>query len=197
MYFDGPVPPTSIQEYQMSILPECPNGTEYYCIVPSIFYNTFQYHNITIPIRDVFYFSDEVIRRAQLMLSIPHYISIHLRMGDQFLETDPSFVMCTYDVRVYDENSIFQFIELHSHTPIIFFCDNHSYKLKIKHKYNHVTITDSNIGHTSLHNTTDSQVLDTVAEFYLLTVSDAIYCASSSGFSVVASLFNRIPLQYI
>jgi hypothetical protein len=193
MYFDDPLPSLSIQECDIPHL----TGDRYYYVVPSAFYSTIQYNSITIPVRDVFYFSDEVIHQADQMISLPHYISIHLRLGDKHLETDRSFVLCKDDVRSYDENALFHFIEHHSKTPIVFFCDNQAYKLKIKQKYHHVAITNCNIGHTSLSNTTDEQVLDTVAEFYLLTASDTIYYASLSGFPIMASKFNHTPLERI
>jgi hypothetical protein len=198
MYFDDPLPTTSIQEQDIPHL----TGDGYYYVVPSTFYSnipydTKHYDAIAIPIRDVFYFSDEVIHQANQMISLPHYISIHLRLGDKHLETDHSFVHCKDDVRPYDENSLFHFIEQHSEIPIVFFCDNQAYKLKIKQKYHHVAITNCNIGHTSLSNTTDEQVLDTVAEFYILTASDSIYYASISGFPIIASKFNHTPLERI
>ena len=193
MYFDDPLPSLSIQECDIPYL----TGNGNYYVVPSAFYSTIQYDAITIPIRDVFYFSDEVVHHANQLLSLTHFISIHLRLGDKHLETDPSFVLCKDDVRSYNENSLFQFIEQHTDTPIVFFCDNQAYKLKIKHKYQHVTITNCHIGHTSFSNTTDEQVLDTVTEFYLLTASDAIYYVSISGFPIVASKFNHIPLKRI
>ena len=58
---------------------------------------------------------------------------------------------------------------------ILFFCDNNNYKLKIKKKYKNIIITDAQIGHTSLSNTTNKQILDAVTEFYLLTNSQLIY----------------------
>ena len=64
----------------------------------------------------------------------------------------------------------------------------------MKNKYNNIIIPDSCIGHTSLTNTTDKQILDAVSEFYLLSNSKEIYKASHSGFSTIASKFNKIPL---
>jgi hypothetical protein len=50
------------------------------------------------------------------------------------------------------------------------------------------------IGHTALRNTTSKQVLDAITEFYLLANANAIFAASESGFSIMASKFNNIPL---
>jgi hypothetical protein len=166
----------------------------HYIIKPQLFYSTFDYNNITIPIQDVFYFTDEIISNSQLLCNYDNYISLHLRLGDKYLETDVNFVQCPQDTRYYDENKIFEFIENNQNENIIFFCDNQNYKLKLKEKYNNIIIINSEIGHTSLYNTTKKQILDSITEFYIVTNSNRIYSASNSGFSIVASLYKRIPL---
>jgi hypothetical protein len=80
---------------------------------------------------------------------------------------------------------------------LIFFCDNHGYKMKVKDAFENIIITNSNIGHTSFTNTTDEQVLDTVTEFYILANSDEIVCASKSGFSRMASMFGGAPIRFL
>ena len=169
---------------------------KYYIITPFIFYNTFTYDVIKLNIEDVFEFSDEIKLNSNKLLSknILNYVSLHLRLGDKYLETDKSFVLCQNDERFFDENLIFNYIEKNSDKNILFFCDNNNYKLKIKTKYNNVFITNCEIGHTSLLNTTDKQTLDTITEFYLITNSDKIVCASYSGFSIIASKFKNVPL---
>lgn len=78
---------------------------------------------------------------------------------------------------------------------IFFFCcDNNNYKLKLKEKYSNIIITNCDIGHTSLTNTTAKQILDGITEFYILTNSKIIFAASYSGFSIMASKFNKILL---
>jgi hypothetical protein len=130
---------------------------------------------------------------------VPHlptnYISIHLRLGDKFLETDKRFVLCKSDTRQFSEEKIYKFIEDNGDKNIFLFCDNNNQKLKIKNKYNNIIITDSQIGHTSLSNTTNKQILDTITEFYLLSNSQLIYAASISGFSKLSSKFKNV--EYI
>ena len=167
----------------------------YYIMNPISFYCCFSYHEITIPLQEVFCFSEEVLTNAANHLQ--KYISIHLRLGDKYLETDKSFVLCKEDARSYNEDKLFDFIEKNIDKTILFFCDNHSYKLKIKEKYNHILITDYEIGHTSLSNTTPKQVLNSVTDFYLLSNSEEIFIASHSGFSIMASKFKNIPLTEI
>ena len=145
----------------------------------------------------MFYFSDEVKINTLFLNNDQNYISIHLRLGDKFLETDKSFVLCKEDVRPYNEEKLFGFIKQNYNKNILFFCDNNNYKLKIKAQYNKIIITDYDIGHTSLSNTTSIQVLNTITDFYLLSNSEQIYMASFSGFPIMASKFKNIPINEI
>lgn len=166
-----------------------------------------EWSDYNIPLNELLYFDNSIKYNViNILPSLPrNYISIHLRMGDKFLETDLNFVLDKDDVRYFSQESIYKFIESNNDKNIIFFCDNNEQKLKIKNKYDNVFITDSQIGHTSLYNTTNKQVLDTITEFYILSYSDLIYSPSKalpgktssygSGFSWVASKFNNI--EYI
>jgi len=171
------------------------DNDNYNIVSPFVFYPTFNYDNLKINIEDVFDFTDEIKINSTKIFpnTIKDYISIHLRLGDKYLETDKSYVQCKDDERTYNENLIFDYIEKNSDKNIVFFCDNHNYKLKIKNKYNHIFITDCEIGHTSLLNTTDKQTLDTLTEFYIIVHSNKIVSASYSGFSIIASKFRNIP----
>ena len=79
---------------------------------PQYFYATITY-DYSIPFQDVFYFTEEVkINRDILMPpNITNYISIHLRLGDKYLETDKKFVLCVNDERDYSEEEIHKVIE--------------------------------------------------------------------------------------
>jgi len=178
-----------INEYMISQL-------EFVDIVqPSMYYNSYNY-DYSIDIKDVFYFTDEVKINCNYLFpsNITSYISIHLRLGDKYLETDKNYVMCKDDVRIFSEENIYKIIEEYSNRTIFFCCDNNNYKLKIKSKYDNIVISICEIGHTSLSNTTEKQVLDSITEFYILTNSEVIFAACESGFSIVASKFNNIPL---
>lgn len=168
-------------------------------LMPALFYKIFNYNDISINGHDVFEFSDIVKINSINLFSknIENYISIHLRLGDKYLETcDPKLKdQNERDIRKYDENELFDIIEKNYNKNIIFFCDNYKYKLKIKNKYNKIFITDCNIGHTSYPTTQDKEVLDTITEFYLMTNSVKIFAISNSGFSICASKFGNIPIQ--
>lgn len=153
-------------------------------------------NKITIPFSDIFIFSNETINNANRLLNINNYISIHVRLGDKFLETDTKFVVCKNDTRKYDQMSIDNYIINNKDKKIILFSDNKAYKLSMKHKFNNIFITDINIGHTSLTNTNHLQTLNTISELYLLSNSKEILC-NNSGFAMVASKFYNIPLIFI
>lgn len=167
-------------------------------ISPDAFYNSFSYDKVVIPVSDVFMFSEDVkINSYMLTDTVYDYISIHLRLGDKYLETDKQYVQVPNDTREYDEDKIFGVIRENKDKKVMFFCDNNAYKMRIKEMFDNIVITKSDIGHTSLSNTTDKQTLDAVTEFYLLSESKKIYCASISGFSIVASMFRDVRLVYI
>jgi hypothetical protein len=169
--------------------------TSFKIVKPFMYYNNV-YYDYNINIKDVFYFTDEVKINCKKIFpfDITNYISIHLRLGDKFLETDKSYIACKNDTRYFSDSNIYKFIEDNYNKNIFFCCDNNNYKLKLKEKYTNINISNCDIGHTSLLNTRKTQVLDSITEFYILTNSEMIFSASTSGFSIVASKFNNIPL---
>ena len=171
------------------------NNNVYNFVRPTIFYSTITYDSIVLPCQDVFYFSNEVKLNIEniLPINLTNYISIHLRLGDMYLETDKNYIQCYTDKREYNEEKLFNCIEENNDTNILFFCDNNNYKQKIKNKYNNIFITTCDIGHTAYLNTTEKQALDAVTEFYLITNSNKLFTASLSGFSIMASKFKNIP----
>ena len=160
-------------------------------VMPVQYYNIVNY-DFSIPIQDVFHFTDEVKQNC-LRFPLTNYVSVHLRLGDKYLETDHSFVICKQDSREFTEEKMYAFIE--ENESIFFCCDNQSYKLKLKKKYPKIIIGNCDIGHSSLFNTSHKQILDSVTELYLLSNSTEIFCGSNSGFSIVASKFKNIPIK--
>jgi len=167
----------------------------YEIVTPHMYYSNVNY-NYSIDINEVFYFTNEVKINCKKIFNadIKNYISIHLRLGDKYLETDKQYISCKEDTRNFSEEKIYQYIKESYNKNIFFCCDNNNNKLKIKEKYNNIIITNCDIGHTSLSNTTEKQILDGITEFYILTNSETIFAGSQSGFSIVASKFNNIPL---
>lgn len=156
-------------------------------------YYTNCYYNYSLNFDELFFFDDIIKKNVKNILPLlPNkYICIHVRLGDHFLETDKQFVACKNDVRHVSEDTLYKYIEDNNDKDIIFLCDNNDYKLKLKEKYNNIIITKAQIGHTSLINTTENQVIDTITEFYILSNSELIY-GNNSGFSRLASKFKNI-----
>jgi hypothetical protein len=174
-------------------------SNSFYIVTPYLFYSSFSFDTI-YSLQDVFCFSEEVVRNANRIFpdnANLSYIVLHLRLGDKHLETDPQFIHAIWEERSYNQYSIYNFIERCYNKNIVFFCDNRSYKLQLKKKYDNIIITDCEIGHTSLLNTTDIQILNTVSEFYLMTQAQHIFIASYSGFPIMAGKFKNIPVNTI
>jgi hypothetical protein len=168
----------------------------YYIVTPNIFYNIFKYDNILISLNKIFTFSDIIIKNAKKIIDDKEYISVHLRLGDKHLEVDKKYVCVQNDEREFNEQKLFDFLENNKDKTILFFCDNETYRKKIKERFN-VTITNFKIGHTSFIITSELEIMNTVTEFYLLANSIHIYKASYSGFSIMASKFMNIPITDI
>lgn len=169
-----------------------------YLIRPHILYYVFYNDLIDLKIGDIFYFTDEIKMNVPTMLRLPmpimNYTSVHLRLGDKYLETDKDVIYCINDSRRYDETRLFEFMDTNDPQTILFFCDNNEYKQKMKKKYDSLLITTCNIAHTSLSNTTYKQTVDAITEFYIMTETKEVVAVSESGFSEIASKFKRVPL---
>jgi hypothetical protein len=173
------------------------NSNIYNIVNPFILYASFNYDSIKIKIEDIFEFTNEIKNNVKYILQsdISNYISIHLRLGDKYLETDTNYVHCPTDERHYFKERIDDYIQQNLDKTILFICDNKQFKHTLKEQYNNIIITSADIGHTGLSNTTEKQVLDGITEFYLLTNSNIIIAASYSGFSIIASKFKNIPIM--
>lgn len=155
------------------------------------------WRTLNIPISNVFYFDEKIKENVEKHLNINDYISIHLRLGDKFLDTDSRFVLCKHDQRSFDSNKLFEFIENNKTKQIFFFCDSTKFKVNLKKKFDFINILPYDICHTSLPNVNNNQILNTMSDFYILTNSQHIYYCSNSGFPIVAAKFNKIPYSKI
>ena len=93
-----------------------------------------KYKDLEIKHEDIFYFTNEVKTNSKLLLpNIEKYTSIHLRLGDKYLETSMKFIQAKKNTRKYDESRINKYIEENiSSNNLVFFCDNQKFKNKIK-----------------------------------------------------------------
>jgi hypothetical protein len=164
---------------------------------PFTFYQSFTYDVLDrVPLESIFLWSPEVRDRAKDILDWPFgtFTSVHVRLGDKFLETDKRYVLCTEDQRNLDEASLRHFV-LAQEKPFLFFCDNNSYRHMVASWSPHVTLLQCSVGHTSLSNTTETQYLDALVEMYIMSQSETIVSFTNSGFSIVASKF--VPCSYV
>jgi hypothetical protein len=159
-----------------------------YIVNPHLLYNTFTY-DLKISPDQIFDFHPTIVFNSKKLLSVDTYISVHVRLGDKFLEIDKNEIQCYEDVRMFDEPKLFKFIEDHSSNSILLFSDNHAYKLKLKELYPQLILLNTLIGHTALNITNEEEVIDTITEFYIMTNSTYVYSACDSGFSIMASKF--------
>lgn len=168
----------------------------YYIIKPFVLYIVDQdvkHICLKWTISSIFYFTNEIINEYNKIINNEQYISIHLRLGDKFLETDNNYVICKEDTRDYNQNILENFIEINREKNIYFFCDNNNFKQILKNKYPYINITNFKIEHTSLLNTSEEGTKNSIIEFCLLSYSSKIYWASYSGFSFMASRFLDCP----
>lgn len=170
----------------------------YHFVTPFTFYQTFHYGCLSVPIERVFTFSDEVRQNVGRVLpgSIgTPYISVHLRLGDKYLDTDPAFVACPNDVRSFSERVVYNhLVSKLRETRVVFVCDNQTFKNKVREWFPNALVPNTIIGHTSLENTTAQQVLDAVSEFYIIAHGNEVHMGSESGFPRVAAAFRGIPV---
>ncbi len=170
----------------------------YTVIDPFALYDNYNENLIKMPVQDVFQFSNEVILNKSVIFSdITNYITLHVRLGDKYLETNKRFVNCKNDVRSYSESKLIDFIEKNKEKTILFCCDNNDFKRYIKNKYDSIILIDIEVAHTGLKNTNAKQILDTVTEFYIMTNSEKIVVGSRSGFSLMAAKYRNIEIEFL
>jgi len=179
---ENPVYLTNINELNM-------NSDLDYVIRPYLLYSLFSYEQLYLKGSDVFVFAPEIIERSKLF-PLETYTSIHIRLGDKFLEIPVELNQCVTDVRIFNENDVIDCIQ--QNPGILVFCDNLTYKQSLA-KYD-INLTNFKIGHTCLPSTSDEVIIDTLTEFYILAKSQYIYSASDSGFPTMASNFYGVPL---
>ena len=163
-----------------------------YLVQPFILYKINDINKyIPFQISNVFYFTKEI---TDIYSVVKPYNSIHLRLGDKFIETPEHFKACPNDVRQYNEEALVRYIRENSEKRHLFFCDSRKYKNKIRENFSSIRIIDHDIGHTSYVNTSNKQMKNTIVDFYLICKSDLIVAASKSGFSEIASYFYNSPI---
>jgi hypothetical protein len=142
----------------------------------------------------IFCFSDIIKDESKKIINIDeNYISIHIRLGDKYLENLKLVEFekkCTRvkDIEEAEKTVTNKILELKNNT-IFFTCENLSFKKKIKHKYNNIIINEDEIAHTNKRNTNYENTKNTIIDFYILCNSNKIFGLSRTGFSEVAQYY--------
>jgi hypothetical protein len=164
-----------------------------YTVYPKILYSTFSYDKLYLKGSDIFTFSSEIIELSK-GFSLEKYVSIHVRLGDKFLEIPLEQNQCINDVRHFNEEAVLECIQ--QNPGILVFCDNLKYKQKLQQTYK-IELTAFKIGHTCLPTTSDEVVMDSLTEFYILAKSQHIFISNDSGFSKMAANFYNVPFTIL
>jgi hypothetical protein len=180
---------------------------EYKMVDPSDYYKHFgefgsphfknSYDKIYLPIKDVFEFSAEVISHSISLLpkNVYTYNSIHLRCGDNYIKNHEIYENNSRDCRWNSKHSIkLKYFLRKNKKPFIFFTDNIQFKNDIKKKFNNLITLNVDIHHTGFE-IKDKELLDSIAEFYVLSNSKKIIMIVESGFARMAARINNIPIE--
>ena len=191
MYFNTTMD-TKIIKKNINVYTENFNEDTFYVVCAVNAYDKYtEFHNIKLS--EIFNFDDKIINKSNNLLNINNsYISIHLRLGDYYLETKNN-VIAIGDRRTYNIEKLYEFIENNMLETLIFFCDNKTFKLKLKQKYKNIIILDCLVGHTGLLESSYEETLDAISEFYIMSKSKKIFSFSYSGYPLIASKFFGVP----
>ena len=163
-----------------------------------------KYRNDFIKFLDL---TEPVTSRINFLLNfynLNEFNSIHIRMGDQLM----SQVNIASDIRVRPSELqkkvliAVEFLRPKSR-PIVLFTDNKELKnILIKDKTDKssadIIVMKTQIHHTALQSVDIISTIDTIAEFFIMGLSNEIVTLSSSGFSFWSSfIFNRDLYQIV
>lgn len=169
-------------------------------IRPSDFYATSYLpcsfpNKIDFPITEYFDFVPSIHALAETSRPTTCFDSLHVRCGDMYLETKPSWNPCPKDDR-YPRNlpkKILQILE-DIDTVLLLCSDNEHLKETMKEQFPQILTMDTTIIHTGLRykdkRLFDQGLVDTLVEFLVMSYSRVIHTTSNSGFPQMAHLFS-------
>jgi len=131
----------------------------------------------------------------KLNLKPKTYITIHIRLGDKYLEIKSINNLCPNHSKINDNISknIDKIIK-GSNETIYLLSDNKNIKQEYKNKYNQIKINDIDIYHIGLDykNYKDDIIINTLVEYLILMNSKEIHGITTSGFAFTASILGKI-----
>jgi len=178
-----------------------PSHSDIYYTSPGNYYNILHSGNMDQLDRLTFFnffdFIPIVYDELYKMMPKEDYITIHIRLGDKYLENrNIAHNYCDQDVRTkkpdeYYLTHIDTIMKTNNTNPVILLSDNVGFKKLVKQHSPTIIINEFDIVHTSFNynNNTNVETLfaKTLAEFLLLVKSKEIYALTISGFPVLAN----------
>ena len=139
------------------------------------------------------------INMNHLGISHGKYSVIHIRSGDKYLSQTESNFDINYYLKLCDEINIYikqPFLCEH----ILFICDNNQIKFLLHQHFPQIKFLFKQITHLGEKAHLDKDnTQNTMLDFYLLAMSNSIYCLSSyehgSGFSLWCAITYNIPYK--
>ena len=126
------------------------------------------------------------------------YTAIHIRCGDQFMESGGR---CVADNRISPHQDllfrklikIINYLKITYNLPICVFTDTKSLRDKICKEYDLLSF-NTTIHHIATQNSNINAYIDTIAEFELLGEAKAIIKLASTGFAYWSAFIHDVPL---
>lgn len=175
------------------------NNTTIVQVFSNIFYDLNMYdiankYNIS----DIFTFSSDIYEMREKYSIVKDYISVHIRRGDKHIESVSSVKQVPHDSRPFEQANFDNMINklFNDNKDVMLFSDSMVFKKMMCKKFENLKCLDIKIGHTTWTNTSDEQIKNTVFEFYVLCNSTKIIANCVSGFSKIASMFNKIDIEH-
>ena len=168
-------------------------------VSPVIFYDLQIYDIVDrYNISDLFTFSDDIYQMKKDNNISEEYVSLHIRRGDKHIEAASSVKQVPHDSRPFEQTNFDNMVNnlFNDNNSVMLFSDSMVFKKMMSKKFNKLQCLDLKIGHTTWTNTSDEQIKNTVFEFYVLSNSTKIFANCVSGFSKMASDFNKIDIEY-
>ena len=135
-----------------------------------------------------------VLRLAKLNLTVKQYTVLHIRCGDEYLNSQGSIINQGYLNNIYSLiNNI-----IDNKLKILLISDNNALKILLKSKYPNLIVQLKKITHLGDNdNSSDSEVMYTMLDFYMMKNANNIIGMSSyghgSGFSKWCSIVYNVP----
>ena len=135
-----------------------------------------------------------VLRLAKLNLTVKQYTVLHIRCGDEYLNSQGSIINQGYLNNIYSLiNNI-----IDNNLKILLISDNNALKILLKSKYPNLIVQLKKITHLGCdNNSSDSDIMYTMLDFYMIRSASKIIAITrypqGAGFSKWCSVIYDVP----